>query len=120
MAEAISAKEATVNLSLLDRGTLIPFGYQTVWADVSPLLDAACKDLQDGMLINGDNFNLFAAMSALEIMDPKMDFVGPSEEAWPPCEGGQDPQPRADLSPLPPHQGAPDHRHSRHPRQFEG
>ncbi|GJX16317.1 N-alpha-acetyltransferase 35, NatC auxiliary subunit isoform X1 [Tanacetum coccineum] len=30
-------------------------------------------DLQEGELIHGENFNLFAAMSALEIMDPKMD-----------------------------------------------
>ncbi|CAN0918596.1 N-alpha-acetyltransferase 35, NatC auxiliary subunit [Linum grandiflorum] len=45
----------------------------TVWADTTPLLQAACTDLQDGELIHGNNFNLFAAMSALEIMDPKMD-----------------------------------------------
>lgn len=51
----------------------IPSGENSVWADVSPLLAAACKDLRDGELIHGDNFNLFAAMSALEIMDPKMD-----------------------------------------------
>ncbi|PSS20944.1 N-alpha-acetyltransferase 35, NatC auxiliary subunit like [Actinidia chinensis var. chinensis] len=51
----------------------IPSGEQTVWADVSSLLDLACKDLRDGELIHGENFNLFAAMSALEIMDPKMD-----------------------------------------------
>lgn len=50
-----------------------PPGEQTVWADVSPLLNAACNDLQDGELIHGENFSLFAAMSALEIMDPKMD-----------------------------------------------
>nr|BAD36037.1 natC N(alpha)-terminal acetyltransferase, Mak10 subunit-like [Oryza sativa Japonica Group] len=29
--------------------------------------------LQDGELIHGENFSLFGAMSALEIMDPKMD-----------------------------------------------
>ncbi|XP_020673871.1 N-alpha-acetyltransferase 35, NatC auxiliary subunit isoform X1 [Dendrobium catenatum] len=51
----------------------IPSGEQMVWADVSPLLAAACNDLHDGELIHGENFNLFAAMSALEIMDPKMD-----------------------------------------------
>ncbi|KAL3532292.1 hypothetical protein ACH5RR_005813 [Cinchona calisaya] len=51
----------------------IPSGDQSVWADVSPLLQLACKDLHDGELIHGENFNLFAAMSALEIMDPKMD-----------------------------------------------
>ncbi|XP_068647508.1 uncharacterized protein [Aristolochia californica] len=46
---------------------------QRVWADVSPLLDAVCQDLPEGELIHGENFSLFAAMSALEIMDPKMD-----------------------------------------------
>ncbi|XP_020237204.1 N-alpha-acetyltransferase 35, NatC auxiliary subunit [Cajanus cajan] len=51
----------------------IPSTHNSVWADVSPLLQAACHDLQEGELIHGDNFNLFAAMSALEIMDPKMD-----------------------------------------------
>ncbi|KZV30084.1 N-alpha-acetyltransferase 35, NatC auxiliary subunit-like [Dorcoceras hygrometricum] len=51
----------------------IPSGDGTVWADVSHLLDLACNDLQNDELINGENFNLFAAMSALEIMDPKMD-----------------------------------------------
>ncbi|BAS81437.1 Os02g0803250 [Oryza sativa Japonica Group] len=45
----------------------------SAWADASPLLDAACRDLQDGELIHGENFSLFGAMSALEIMDPKMD-----------------------------------------------
>ncbi|XP_030548759.1 N-alpha-acetyltransferase 35, NatC auxiliary subunit isoform X1 [Rhodamnia argentea] len=55
------------------RPSSIPSGDGSVWADVSPLLEAACTDLPDGELIHGDNFNLFAAMSALEIMDPKMD-----------------------------------------------
>ncbi|XP_010488830.1 PREDICTED: N-alpha-acetyltransferase 35, NatC auxiliary subunit isoform X4 [Camelina sativa] len=54
------------------KNSSIPSGDTSVWADVSPLLSAACTDLQEGQLINGDNFNLFAAMSALEIMDPKM------------------------------------------------
>ncbi|XP_070018687.1 uncharacterized protein LOC107759030 [Nicotiana tabacum] len=51
----------------------IPSGEQTVWADASSLLHLACNDLRDGELMHGENFNLFAAMSALEIMDPKMD-----------------------------------------------
>ncbi|KAL4318234.1 hypothetical protein GQ457_18G003700 [Hibiscus cannabinus] len=51
----------------------IPASDSTVWADASTLLQAACTGLRDGELIHGDNFNLFAAMSALEIMDPKMD-----------------------------------------------
>ncbi|KAF2318102.1 hypothetical protein GH714_041448 [Hevea brasiliensis] len=51
----------------------IPATENTVWADASPLLEAACRELRDGELVHGENFNLFAAMSALEIMDPKMD-----------------------------------------------
>uniref|UniRef100_A0A2P2LNG2 N-alpha-acetyltransferase 35 NatC auxiliary subunit n=1 Tax=Rhizophora mucronata TaxID=61149 RepID=A0A2P2LNG2_RHIMU len=51
----------------------IPASENTVWADASPLFEAACKELRHGELIHGENFNLFAAMSALEIMDPKMD-----------------------------------------------
>ncbi|GAB2300291.1 hypothetical protein Dimus_034327 [Dionaea muscipula] len=53
--------------------SFIPSGDGTVWSDVSPLLAASCKELGDGELIHGENFSLFAAMSALEIMDPKMD-----------------------------------------------
>ncbi|GLU09637.1 hypothetical protein SLE2022_264860 [Rubroshorea leprosula] len=51
----------------------IPATDSTIWADVSPVLEAACRDLGDGELIHGNNFNLYAAMAALEIMDPKMD-----------------------------------------------
>ncbi|PPD99010.1 hypothetical protein GOBAR_DD03974 [Gossypium barbadense] len=46
----------------------IPASDTTVWADASPLLQAACAGLRDGELIHGDNFNLFAAMSALEVL----------------------------------------------------
>ncbi|XP_065849422.1 uncharacterized protein [Euphorbia lathyris] len=68
----------TTSKTSMDRHALrptaaIPATENTVWADASPLLEAACTELQDGELIHGDNFNLFAAMSALEIMDPKMD-----------------------------------------------
>ncbi|KAK9149586.1 hypothetical protein Scep_008343 [Stephania cephalantha] len=64
---------------MADRGrdvevpSTIASGEQTVWVDVSSLLRAACDDLQDGELVHGENFSLFASMSALEIMDPKMD-----------------------------------------------
>ncbi|CAA6669967.1 unnamed protein product [Spirodela intermedia] len=47
----------------------IPSGEQAVWVDASQLLQAACNDLQDGELICAENFNLFAAMSALEVID---------------------------------------------------
>ncbi|XP_023002807.1 N-alpha-acetyltransferase 35, NatC auxiliary subunit isoform X1 [Cucurbita maxima] len=67
------AEERTVGAHAPQMSSPIPSGEHTVWADVSPLLEAACGDLQDGELIHGENFNLFSAMSALEIMDPKMD-----------------------------------------------
>ncbi|KAL3622966.1 hypothetical protein CASFOL_031782 [Castilleja foliolosa] len=51
----------------------IPSGNDNVWVDVSFLLRLACDDLRNDELICGGNFDLFAAMSALEIMDPKMD-----------------------------------------------
>ncbi|KAF3453751.1 hypothetical protein FNV43_RR04192 [Rhamnella rubrinervis] len=70
--EGQAAGEAVMDVSLPE-GNSITSGENTVWADISPLLDAACRDLEDGELIHGENFNLFAAMSALEIMDPKMD-----------------------------------------------
>lgn len=66
------AEEAAVDVSG-PGGASIASGENAVWTDVSLLLEAACKDLRDGELVHGDNFNLFAAMSALEIMDPKMD-----------------------------------------------
>uniref|UniRef100_M8CV69 N-alpha-acetyltransferase 35, NatC auxiliary subunit n=1 Tax=Aegilops tauschii TaxID=37682 RepID=M8CV69_AEGTA len=40
---------------------------------MNPVRDDTVTDLQDGELVHGENFSLFAAMSALEIMDPKMD-----------------------------------------------
>ncbi|XP_042062696.1 N-alpha-acetyltransferase 35, NatC auxiliary subunit-like [Salvia splendens] len=68
MAEADGGGDAKAPLN-----SSIPSGKDTVWFDVSSLLHRACHDLRNDELINGENFNLFAAMSALEIMDPKMD-----------------------------------------------
>ncbi|XP_047949241.1 N-alpha-acetyltransferase 35, NatC auxiliary subunit [Salvia hispanica] len=68
MAEADGGGDAKAPLS-----SSIPSGKDTTWFDVSSLLHRACHDLRNDELINGENFNLFAAMSALEIMDPKMD-----------------------------------------------
>lgn len=66
------AEEAAMSRQAPEQSS-IPSGDDSVWADIFPLLDAACKELGDGEMIHGENFNLFAAMSALEIMDPKMD-----------------------------------------------
>ncbi|KAH6794326.1 MAK10-like protein [Perilla frutescens var. hirtella] len=68
MAEAEGEGDVQVPIS-----SSIPSGNDTVWFDVSSLLHRACHDLRTDELISGENFNLFAAMSALEIMDPKMD-----------------------------------------------
>ncbi|KAI4380470.1 hypothetical protein MLD38_006656 [Melastoma candidum] len=67
------AEEAAVRHRAQPKPAAIPSGEDSVWADVSPLLCATCNEIQEGELIHGENFNLFAAMSALEIMDPKMD-----------------------------------------------
>ncbi|XWS70744.1 hypothetical protein CRYUN_Cryun03dG0075000 [Craigia yunnanensis] len=72
MADKAVSEEASMD-GRAPKLTSFPASDNTVWADVSPLFDAACRGLRDGELIHGDNFNLFAAMSALEIMDPKMD-----------------------------------------------
>lgn len=48
-------------------------GDQTRWMDASAFVSQVCTDLEVGQLVNGENFSLFEAMSALEIMDPKMD-----------------------------------------------
>ncbi|KAH1107749.1 hypothetical protein J1N35_011517 [Gossypium stocksii] len=72
MADKPVYEEASID-GQLPKLASIPASDTTVWADASPLLQAACAGLRDGELIHGDNFNLFAAMSALEIMDPKMD-----------------------------------------------
>lgn len=48
-------------------------GDQTLWIDASTFISQVCTDLEVGQLVNGENFSLFEAMSALEIMDPKMD-----------------------------------------------
>ncbi|KAM7511569.1 hypothetical protein LguiB_010444 [Lonicera macranthoides] len=69
--EQVKVREENLGVPIISPS--IPSGEQTVWADVSSLLQSACHDLQDGELVHGENFNLFAAMSALEIMDPKMD-----------------------------------------------
>ncbi|KAJ7553973.1 hypothetical protein O6H91_06G120600 [Diphasiastrum complanatum] len=51
----------------------LPAGDQTVWAEATGFISTVCSDLDVGELIHGENFSLFEAMSALEIMDPKMD-----------------------------------------------
>ncbi|GAB5587773.1 N-alpha-acetyltransferase [Umbelopsis nana] len=43
------------------------------WKDITKLLDDATNDLEVGQLVHLQSFTLFDAMSAIEIMDPKMD-----------------------------------------------
>ncbi|CAO3680378.1 unnamed protein product [Umbelopsis ramanniana] len=43
------------------------------WKDITTLLDNATNELEVGQLVHLQSFTLFDAMSAIEIMDPKMD-----------------------------------------------
>ena len=43
------------------------------WQDVTPNFLDACHNLDMGELLHDDMFGLFEAMSAIEMMDPKMD-----------------------------------------------
>ncbi|KAG7388913.1 N-alpha-acetyltransferase 35 NatC auxiliary subunit [Phytophthora pseudosyringae] len=47
--------------------------FDAEWRDVTQLMSAAAKELKVGQLIHEDDFKLFDSMSALELMDPKMD-----------------------------------------------
>uniref|UniRef100_A0A914WPD1 Protein MAK10 homolog n=1 Tax=Plectus sambesii TaxID=2011161 RepID=A0A914WPD1_9BILA len=48
-----------------------PWKYQ--WTDITAGFLSACKDLQRGELVREERFHLSEAMSAIELMDPKMD-----------------------------------------------
>ena len=43
------------------------------WSDVTELLGSAAAEMSLGEMVHGESFSLFEAMSALELMDPKMD-----------------------------------------------
>ena len=43
------------------------------WKDLEPVLESCAKAMRSGELIHQKSFGLFEAMSAVEIMDPKMD-----------------------------------------------
>ncbi|KAK1947405.1 N-alpha-acetyltransferase 35 [Phytophthora citrophthora] len=47
--------------------------FDAEWRDVTQLMSAAAKELKVGQLVHEDDFKLFDSMSALELMDPKMD-----------------------------------------------
>ncbi|KAL1920870.1 uncharacterized protein VTP21DRAFT_11505 [Calcarisporiella thermophila] len=47
--------------------------YQPVWKDITAFLDEVTQEFGVGQLIHPPSFSLFEAMSAIEIMDPKMD-----------------------------------------------
>lgn len=44
------------------------------WMDVTNFLSEAVNDLKIGEMVHGKEFNLYDVMSAIEIMDPKMDI----------------------------------------------
>lgn len=46
---------------------------QQSWIDITTEFQTAAKELELGELLHDDTFGLFEAMSAIEMMDPKMD-----------------------------------------------
>ena len=56
------------------------------WVDCTNILLDAAKEMAPGTMIHSDCFNLFEAMSALELMDPKMDAGSNSEDVTTPEE----------------------------------
>ncbi|KAL4099449.1 hypothetical protein PRIC1_007253 [Phytophthora ramorum] len=47
--------------------------FDAEWRDVTQLMSVAAKELKVGQLVHEEDFKLFDSMSALELMDPKMD-----------------------------------------------
>ncbi|ORX56320.1 Mak10-domain-containing protein [Hesseltinella vesiculosa] len=43
------------------------------WKDITQFLDEATQDMDEGQLIHLQSFTLFDAMTAIEVMDPRMD-----------------------------------------------
>ena len=90
-------------LKLFTPGMTSPPQYE--WVDITKKFAAASNTLPIGHLVKDQNFGLFEAMSAIELMDPKMDAgmlcnkelcqVGSAEEAiekglLPLCPGSSD------------------------------
>ncbi|CAM9268741.1 unnamed protein product, partial [Phaeothamnion confervicola] len=50
------------------------------WSDVTGVLRVGAATLEAGEMVYGPDFRLVDAMSALELMDPKMDRPGPASE----------------------------------------
>ncbi|TDH68804.1 hypothetical protein CCR75_000131 [Bremia lactucae] len=47
--------------------------FKSKWRDVTQVMSTAANEFKVGQLAHEDDFNLFESMSALELMDPKMD-----------------------------------------------
>ena len=52
---------------------LLSSGEREAWLDVTKQLDGVAAELRVGQMVHAPQFNLLSAMSALEVMDPKMD-----------------------------------------------
>ncbi|KAI9468681.1 Mak10 subunit, NatC N-terminal acetyltransferase-domain-containing protein [Zychaea mexicana] len=70
-----SLREAISNMDITnDQGRSSGNGFLAPpWKDITQFLDEATDDFQVGQLVHLQSFTLFDAMSAIEIMDPKMD-----------------------------------------------
>eukprot|EP00937_MAST-01D_sp_MAST-1D-sp2_P000678 g678.t1 len=59
-------------MPMVDHGLVIATGEEG-WSDMTSLLERAAGEMALGEMVHGQSFSLFDAMSALELMDPKMD-----------------------------------------------
>eukprot|EP00941_MAST-03F_sp_MAST-3F-sp1_P001486 g1486.t1 len=60
-------------LSIAGTGAPTANSCESYFEDVTPLLRQCCSDLKRGEMLHTPSFSLFNAMSAIELMDPKMD-----------------------------------------------
>ena len=66
---ASAASEKQVPLLAAEGGKELDAG----WLDVTAALDSVAGSLSTGQMVHAPHFSLLSAMSALEVMDPKMD-----------------------------------------------
>ena len=65
----MACPEAQLPLLAAEGGVVATEG----WLDITATLDRTAAALSVGQMVHGQSFSLLSAMSALEIMDPKMD-----------------------------------------------
>eukprot|EP01088_Endostelium_zonatum_P016405 TRINITY_DN441_c0_g3_i5.p1 TRINITY_DN441_c0_g3~~TRINITY_DN441_c0_g3_i5.p1 ORF type:complete len:141 (-),score=38.88 TRINITY_DN441_c0_g3_i5:61-483(-) len=67
-----AADVAVVNTDVKTFESKTPPKYHE-WVDFNEIVSTAAKDMEPGQMMQVNGFGLYEAMSAMEIMDPKMD-----------------------------------------------